>query len=95
MSLPLDRLIATLSRTGMTRFFQKLFADYPQYQTPKRAQILQGLKRTVNGVPHGAVASDGPMKFDGMPSRAWLIPPIFLPNLDDERDAGASAKVMP
>lgn len=29
MSLPLDRLIASLSRTAMTRFFQKLFADYP------------------------------------------------------------------
>ncbi|MDB5311418.1 MAG: bioF [Gemmataceae bacterium] len=30
MSFPLDRLIAALSQTGMTRFFQKLFADYPE-----------------------------------------------------------------
>lgn len=29
MSVPLDRLVASLSRTGMTRFFQRLFADYP------------------------------------------------------------------
>jgi 7-keto-8-aminopelargonate synthetase-like enzyme len=29
MSLPLDRLIKALSRTGMTRFFQRLFADFP------------------------------------------------------------------
>jgi 7-keto-8-aminopelargonate synthetase-like enzyme len=29
MSLPIDRLIASLSRTGMTRFFQKLLAEYP------------------------------------------------------------------
>jgi 7-keto-8-aminopelargonate synthetase-like enzyme len=29
MTLPLDRLISSLSRTGMTRFFQKLFADFP------------------------------------------------------------------
>lgn len=29
MSLPIDRLIASLSRTGMTRFFQKLFAEFP------------------------------------------------------------------
>src|SRR3954452_10325657 len=30
MTLPLDRLISSLSRTGMTRFFQKLFADFPE-----------------------------------------------------------------
>ena len=29
MSDPLDRLTATLARTGMTRFFGRLFADYP------------------------------------------------------------------
>ena len=29
MSLPLDRLIGSLSRTGMTRYFVRLFADYP------------------------------------------------------------------
>jgi 7-keto-8-aminopelargonate synthetase-like enzyme len=29
MSLPLDRQIAALSRTGMTRFFQKLFDEFP------------------------------------------------------------------
>lgn len=29
MSFPLDRLIGSLARTGMTRFFQRLFADYP------------------------------------------------------------------
>lgn len=66
---------------------EKLFADYPQYQTPKRAQILQGLKRTVNGVPYVAKATEGPMKFDGTPSRAWLIPPIFLPSLNDDSEA--------
>lgn len=30
MSLPIDRQFATLARTGMTRFFQKLFEDYPE-----------------------------------------------------------------
>lgn len=29
MSLPIDRQFETLARTGMTRFFQKLFEDYP------------------------------------------------------------------
>ena len=29
MTVPLDRLISSLSRTGMTRFFQKLFQDFP------------------------------------------------------------------
>jgi 7-keto-8-aminopelargonate synthetase-like enzyme len=29
MPFPLDRLIGSLARTGMTRFFQRLFADYP------------------------------------------------------------------
>ena len=29
MTVPLDRLITSLSRTGMTRFFQKLFQDFP------------------------------------------------------------------
>jgi glycine C-acetyltransferase len=29
MSAPLDRLIGSLARTGMTRFFQRLFNDYP------------------------------------------------------------------
>ena len=29
MSLPLDRMIAGLSRTGMTRFFRRLFENYP------------------------------------------------------------------
>jgi 7-keto-8-aminopelargonate synthetase-like enzyme len=29
MSSPLDRLIGSLARTGMTRFFQRLFNDYP------------------------------------------------------------------
>jgi 7-keto-8-aminopelargonate synthetase-like enzyme len=29
MPSPLDRLIGSLARTGMTRFFQRLFADYP------------------------------------------------------------------
>lgn len=29
MPVPLDRLIASLSRTGMTRFFRRLFDEYP------------------------------------------------------------------
>jgi 7-keto-8-aminopelargonate synthetase-like enzyme len=29
MTVPLDRLISSLSRSGMTRFFQKLFQDFP------------------------------------------------------------------
>ena len=29
MSLPLDRMIAKLARTGMTRFFRRLFENYP------------------------------------------------------------------
>jgi len=34
------------------------------------------------------------MKFDGTPSRAWLIPPVFLPDLDDGC-AAQPAKVAP
>ncbi|HJZ54551.1 MAG TPA: hypothetical protein VKE74_06310, partial [Gemmataceae bacterium] len=29
MTLPLDRLLDSLARTGMTRFFRDLFEDYP------------------------------------------------------------------
>lgn len=29
MPFPLDQMLASLSRSGMTRFFQRLFTDYP------------------------------------------------------------------
>jgi hypothetical protein len=63
---------------------EKLLTDYPQYRTPKRAQILSGLSRMVDGVEQSAKPSARPLKFAGPQSRAWLIPPVFLPSLADE-----------
>lgn len=66
----------------------RLLAEYPQYRGPKRAQILSGLRRVVDGV--GVVEakpSDGPMRFAGPQSRAILIPPELLPSLEQEREA--------
>jgi hypothetical protein len=68
---------------------EKMFRDYPHYQTPKRAQILSGLRRMVDGVPHESASSDGPLKFGGPSSRAWLIPPVFLPSVEDDFDGPA------
>ena len=44
----------------------------------------------VDGVPHKAKPSGKTLKFKGVTSRAWLVPPIFLPNLDDDRDGDGS-----
>jgi hypothetical protein len=65
---------------------EELLADYPDYKAPRRSQILSGLHRMVNGVPHQAKSSGKPLKFKGVTSRAWLVPPIFLPSRDDDRD---------
>jgi len=65
---------------------EKLFADYAAYRAPKRAQILSGLKKTVNGVPHVPKRAEKVLRFGGVPSRAWLVPPIFLPTVDDRDD---------
>jgi hypothetical protein len=49
---------------------EKLFEDYPQYQHPKRAQILADLSRHVNGEQHQAKPIGKPLKFAGPSSRA-------------------------
>ena len=38
------------------------------------------------GVPHKVKSSDGTLKFKGVTQRAWLVPPVFLPSVQDERD---------
>jgi hypothetical protein len=65
---------------------EKLFTDYPQYKYPKRGQLLSELRRVVSGGVQRAAKSEGPIKFGGVPSRAWLIPPVFLPSVEDDRD---------
>jgi hypothetical protein len=62
----------------------KLFADYPEYRGPKRAQILGELRRVVEGVVWEVKSSEIPMRFAGAQSRALLIPPALLPSLEDE-----------
>lgn len=69
---------------------EKLFADYPNYQTPRRAQILSGLKRTINGVPHVLKASKSSLHFGGVPSRCWLVPPPLLPVVENSEATTAA-----
>jgi len=59
----------------------RLFGDYLQYKGGKRTQILSGLRRGVDE----AKPSEAPLRFAGVQSRALLIPPAFLPSLDEER----------
>jgi hypothetical protein len=71
----------------------RLLADYKQYQGPKRAQILAGLRRTIIGPGgvaqvHEAKPSDSPLRFAGPQSRALLVPPQLLPRVADERQDG-------
>ena len=68
---------------------EKLLDGYENCQAPRRAQILSGLRRLVAGVLHQAKRSDGPLKFKGVNARAWLVPPIFLPSVNDDRDEGS------
>ena len=49
MTLPLDRLIGSLARTGMTRFFQRLFNDYPDLKEEDLQQALAFAAATVDG----------------------------------------------
>jgi hypothetical protein len=65
---------------------EDLLADYPDYKAPKRGQILAGLRRTVDGVLHQAKSSGKTLKFNGVTQRAWLVPPVFLPSVDDDKD---------
>ena len=67
-----------------------LLADYPDYKAPRRSQILSDLCRMVDGVPHKAKSSGRTLKFKGVTQRAWLVPPIFLPSLEDDRDDDGS-----
>jgi hypothetical protein len=69
---------------------ENLLADYPDYKSPKRAQILSGLRRMVDGVLHQAKPSEQTLKFKGVTKRAWLVPPVFLPSLEDDRDDDGS-----
>jgi hypothetical protein len=64
---------------------EKLFSDYPEYRCPKRAQIISGLRRTIDGQLFEATASHGSLRFAGPQSRAWLIPCVFLPSVADDR----------
>ncbi|MEA2916047.1 MAG: hypothetical protein QOJ15_8128 [Bradyrhizobium sp.] len=62
----------------------KLLAGYPSYQGPKRSQILGQLRRMLVGIEHKAQRSATPLRFAGVQSRYLLIPPLFLPSLEEE-----------
>lgn len=62
----------------------ELLEKYPEYQGPKRLQILQGLKVRIGAHTHVPKPSDRPLKFAGPQSRALLIPPELLPSLEDD-----------
>jgi hypothetical protein len=81
---------AWLAVANTHRTLDDLLADYPDFKAPRRSQILSGLSRLVDGVPHKAKPSGKTLKFKGVTSRAWLVPPIFLRSLDDDRDDDGS-----
>jgi hypothetical protein len=81
---------AWLAVANTHRTLDDLLADYPDYKAPRRSQILSGLSRLVDSMPHKAKPSGKTLKFKGVTSRAWLVPPIFLPSLDDDRDDDGS-----
>jgi hypothetical protein len=62
----------------------KLLAGYSSYQGPKRSQILGQLRHVVGGIEHKAQRSATPLRFAGVQSRYLLIPPLFLPSLEEE-----------
>jgi hypothetical protein len=65
----------------------RLLGDYPQYKGGRRGQILAGLVRHLDGQTLKAQPSDGALRFAGVQSRAYLLPPELLPSLADERQA--------
>jgi hypothetical protein len=81
---------AWLAVANTHRTLDDLLADYPDYKAPRRSQILSGLSRLVDSMPHKAKPSGKTLKFKGVTSRAWLVPPIFLPSLEDDRDDDGS-----
>jgi hypothetical protein len=62
----------------------KLLTGYSAYQGPKRSQVLGQLRRVVQGVEHKAQRSTTPLRFAGVQSRYLLVPPLFLPSLEEE-----------
>lgn len=67
----------------------RLFQDYPEYRGAKRSQILGELRQHHGGQWWEAKPSARPLRFAGPQSRALLLPPIFLPSREQERDAAA------
>lgn len=66
----------------------KLLSEYPQFKGGRRGQILASLRRTLpNGSVIEAKPSDAPMRFAGVQSRCYLVPPEVLPSMKEERDA--------
>lgn len=63
----------------------RLFGEYAQYKGSRRAQILAGLSRKVGEQVYQAKPSDKPLRFAGVQSRAYLLPPELLPSLDEEK----------
>lgn len=66
----------------------KLLSEYPAFKGSRRGQILASLRRPL---PSGDVLeckpSELPMRFAGVQSRAYLVPPGLLPNMAEEREA--------
>ena len=67
-----------------------LLANYPGLQGAQTLANPFWVARMVDGVPHKAKPSGKTLKFKGVTSRAWLVPPIFLPSLEDDRDDDGS-----
>ena len=59
-----------------------------QWAGKKRATMLKELRRKIDGVEWNAKASEGPhsrLRFAGQQSRYLMIPPVFLPSEEDEK----------
>jgi hypothetical protein len=66
--------------TGLDR----LLARHPRYQGKKRAQILRRLRCKDGEAEHRVQKSQSSVHFAGAKSRYVMVPPIFLPNEDDD-----------
>lgn len=73
---PAAWLMVATRHAGLDR----LLAAYPDYQGPRRYQILRQLRRG----PWEAKPSTHPSRFAGVQSHYTLIPPVFLPTHGEE-----------
>jgi hypothetical protein len=63
---------------------EEIFGKKPEWADEKWNQAMVGLLGSQSKHPFDK--ANPPIRFAGPPSRALFVPPVYLPNLDDERD---------